>query len=164
MRTLNKLHAFMYDTKDWRQLHCKKPLHCNLFFTKFPYHKHILQKYFTIIYITYYLSATSSTAAVNTLQFIKLIHKTNTLIFKLEKKIQKRQYHSQIPQPFCTLFKSLLSSASWISTKQRIFLFESSSWLSILVNHVYPTINRIILNKMWGIASSYFQNLEKPMA
>ena len=53
------------------------------------------------------------------------------------------------------------SRASWISTKQRIFLFVSSSWLSILVNHVSLTINiQFILNKMYGIPSKYFHKLK----
>ena len=43
----------------------------------------------------------------------------------------------------------------------KYFLFESSSWLLILVNHVSSTINRIILNKKYGFPSPYFHKLKK---
>ena len=65
------------------------------------------------------------------------------------------------PQHFCTLFESLLSRASLVLTNQNTFLFLSSSWLSISVNHVFQIINRMILNKTCRIPSPFFHKSKK---
>ena len=44
-----------YDTKDWRQLYCKKPLYCN-----FPFLNHIRLKIVVSIYLSIYLSTNLS--------------------------------------------------------------------------------------------------------
>ena len=61
----------------------------------------ILRKHFINIYITYYLHTANSTAAVISLQFIKLIgQKLLFFMSKFKKRIQKQQRHSQTLQHF----------------------------------------------------------------
>ena len=83
-------------------------LNVNRIIPFFQDNKYILEKYFINIYITYYVYAASSTAAIISLQFIKLIHKDHYAC------PQKQQHYSQTPQHICTLFWNLLNRASLI--------------------------------------------------
>ena len=90
------------------------------------------------------------TSAVISLQFMKLIHKNCYMT------LNSRTYHSHTLEPFCTLFGSLLSRASWISTKQAYFCLYP-----VLVNHVSLTVNQIILNNTCSIPYPYSHKLKK---